>query len=63
MLDEKTIKKALIDLELTQTEIARRIGVKPQAVHQVIKGRDRSKLIESALSQLVKKANQLRRAG
>ncbi|GAB4327464.1 MAG: hypothetical protein Kow0037_01050 [Calditrichia bacterium] len=59
MLDTKTVKKALIELELTQTDIARELGVTPQLIHQVIVGRDRSRRVEKYLLKLVRKAQQL----
>lgn len=48
----KEIKKWLIDKGLTQTEIARQLGISQTAVYQVIKGNMKSKRITSLLKEL-----------
>jgi gp16 family phage-associated protein len=48
----KEIKKWLIDQGLTQTEIAKQLGISQTAVYQVIKGNMRSKRITALLKEL-----------
>ena len=48
----KEIKKWLIDQGLTQTEIAKQLGISQTAVYQVIKGNMKSKRITAMLIEL-----------
>lgn len=48
----KEIKIWLIENELTQVEIAKRLGVSQTAVYQVMKGKSKSKRIEALLKKL-----------
>ncbi len=49
----KEIKKALIDLELKQADIARRLGVSRAAVNMAIHGKLKSRRITAFLKQLI----------
>ncbi len=55
-MDKKTIKKALIDLDMTQAEIAAEIGITKQAVNGVVNGYWRSPRVEKRLMELVRLA-------
>ena len=48
----KEIKIWLIENELTQTELAKRLGVSQTAIYQVMKGKSKSKKIENLLKKL-----------
>lgn len=48
----KNIKHKLIDLDLSQAEIARQLGVSRTAIHLVIYGRTTSKRIEDYINNL-----------
>lgn len=48
----KEIKIWLIKNELTQTKLAKRLGVSQTAIYQVMKGRSKSKRIETLLKEL-----------
>lgn len=49
----KKIKKRLIDLELSQAAVARRIGVKRSVVNRVIHRHARSRRVEALLIELL----------
>lgn len=50
-MDFKEIKKLLIDLDLSQAEIARRIGVNKTYVNHVLKGTKRPEHIRGAIAR------------
>lgn len=52
-MNPKEIKKALIDLDLTQAEVARKLGVTRFAVNRAIHGTLRSKRIMNFLKELL----------
>ena len=47
--EELRIRKRLLELELKQVDIARYLGVTPEAVSKVIRGKGRSRRIEAIL--------------
>ncbi len=51
----KEIKKGLIDVDLTQTDIARKLKISKQYVNVVIKGRRRTLRVRKAIAKAVGK--------
>lgn len=50
------IRKALLDLDITQAQIARDLGIHIVSVNQVIHGRHKSKRVSDYIEKLIKKA-------
>lgn len=50
---EKEIKKALIDADIKQIDIARKLGITRQYVHVVIKGHRRTAYVRKAIAKAV----------
>jgi lambda repressor-like predicted transcriptional regulator len=50
-MDQKEIRKRLIDLDLTVTGIARREGVTHQAIGQTIRGKTVSRRLRRAIAR------------
>lgn len=53
-MDEKGFKKLLIDLELTQSEIGRRVGVSQTAIALYMKGELRSPETRAAIKGVLR---------
>jgi plasmid maintenance system antidote protein VapI len=47
----KEIKKALIDADVKQTDIARKLGITKQYIHVVIKGQRRTAYVRKAIAR------------
>jgi transcriptional regulator with XRE-family HTH domain len=50
-MSRKEIKKLLIDKDITQTELARRVGISLTGVNQVISGKRKTKHIQEAIAR------------
>ncbi|UCD85506.1 MAG: helix-turn-helix transcriptional regulator [Deltaproteobacteria bacterium] len=50
-MSAKEIKKLLIDKDITQTELARRVGVSPAGLNQVINGKRKTRHIREAIAR------------
>lgn len=53
MPDIKRIKHAFVDCEINQTELAERLGVKPQQICDVIHGRVKTPYIREGLCRVL----------
>jgi transcriptional regulator with XRE-family HTH domain len=52
-MSKKKIKKLLIDRDITQTELARRLGIPLTGVNQVISGKRKTKHIQEGIARLL----------
>lgn len=61
-IDEKTVRKAMIDLGLTQRAIAKKLGRHPQHIYQVLKGLRKTPGIIAYFNEIVNQSKSMRKA-